>query len=154
IHPDGGSFESSLPYQRLVVEMFLSAYAMSLHAQHPFPDAYRDRLLAALRLIRAVRQPGGRVPQLGDCDNGRAHVFSGYGAWQQERMDHLLAAGARVLNCPELARDVDDRDAVEAIFWETPAVPRAAPLEPGPIAEFPDAGFVVLRNGPTTALFT
>ena len=154
IHPDGGSFESSLPYQRLVVEMFLSAYAMSLHAQHPLSNAYRDRLIAALRLIRTVRQPGGRIPQVGDCDNGRAHLFSGYGTWRQERMDHLLAAGARVLACPELARDLDARDAVEAIFWETPAASRAAWVEPGPITELPDSGFVVLRNGPTMVLFT
>jgi hypothetical protein len=154
VHPDGGSFESSLPYQRLVVEMFLSAYAMSLHAQHPFSDAYRDRLLASLRLIRAVRQPGGRIPQVGDCDNGRAHLFSGYGTWRQERMDHLLAAGARVLDCPELARDLDRRDAVEAIFWDTPAVSRTTWVELGSIVELADSGFVVLRNGRTTVLVT
>jgi hypothetical protein len=154
IHSDGGSFESSLPYQRLIVEMFLSAYALSLHAGHPFSDAYRDRLLASLRLIRSVRQPGGRIPQLGDCDNGRAHIFTGYGRWAQERMDHLLAAGARVLNCPELADEVDDRDAVEALFWDTPPVPRATWIDAGPIAEFPDSGLIVLRNGSTRVLFS
>ena len=154
IHPDGGSFESSVPYQRLVVEMFLSAYAMAQQAGRPFPPEYRNRLLAALTFIRGLRQPGGRVPQVGDCDNGRAHILSGYGVWRQESMDHLLAAGAAVLNCPALADEIDEHDAIERLFWD---VSDSDPLTidpPRPITLFPESGMAVLRNGVTTVLFT
>jgi hypothetical protein len=154
IHPDGGSFESSVPYQRLVVEMFLSAYAMALHAGRPFSREYRDRLIAALGLIRTLRQPRGRMPQVGDCDNGRAHILTGYGAWRQESMDHLLAAGARVLGCPALAESVDERDAVEARFWDVSDAAPAAWAPPGAVALFPQSGLAVLRHAGVNVLLT
>lgn len=154
LHADGGSFESSLPYHRLVTEILLSAYAISLHAGRPLSAAYRDRLMAALRLVRVVRQPGGRMPQVGDADNGRAHILTGYGRWSPERIDHLLAAGARVLNCAELAADLDDVDAVESIFWDTPAVAPTSFAAIAPVERFDDSGLAVLRSGPTMVLTT
>jgi hypothetical protein len=154
IHPDGGSFESSVPYQRLVVEMFLSAYAISAWHGRPFSRAYRGRLIASLSFIRALRQPGGRMPQVGDCDNGRAHILTGYGVWSQESMDHLLAAGARVLNCPTLAEGIDDHAAAEAAFWDVADAERCTVDPPRPIALFPQSGLAVLRNAATTVVFT
>jgi Heparinase II/III-like protein/Heparinase II/III N-terminus len=154
IHGDGGSFESSVPYQRLVAEMLLSAYALSLKAGRPLSSAYRERLVASLRLIKALRQPDGRLPQVGDCDNGRAHILTRYGGWRQESMDHLLAAGARVLNCPELACGIDPRDAIEALFWDVAAPEPAAVPTLRPVEAFCDSGFVVLRRAGTYALLT
>jgi hypothetical protein len=146
IHPDGGSFESSLPYQRLVAEMCLSAYAMALHVGRPFSRQYRDRLLASLAMIRTLRQPDGRIPQIGDCDNGRAHILTRYGTWRQESTDHLLAAGARVLHCAALVDGIAHADRIEEVFWDV-ADPVPAEWTGARCAErFPDSGLAVLRN--------
>src|SRR5262249_26495512 len=103
---------------------------------------------------RAVRQPGGRVPQVGDCDNGRAHVLTRYAAWRQESMDHLLAAGARVLNCPSIADGIDPADRIEALFWDV-ADPMPASVAPvGARTLLPDSGLAVLRGDRAYALLT
>jgi uncharacterized heparinase superfamily protein len=145
ILPDGGDFESSVPYQRLVVEILLSAYALSKHRQLPQSAEYRERLLASLRFIRALRQEGGRMPQIGDADDGRAHILSGYGTAWHESMDSLLVAGAHVLNCPELAAGADSATQVEALFWGPPS------CEPA-VAASPQSNLTVLRDSQITVL--
>jgi hypothetical protein len=156
IHCDGGDFESSVPYQRLVVEILLSAYALSQHWQSPLTHEYRSRLTASLKFIRALRQDGGRMPQLGDADDGRAHVLSGYGRNWQESMDTLLVAGAQVLNRPDLAAEADDAARVESLFWGPPqAQPAtAAPRSPVvPLTILPDSQLAVLRRADAYLLF-
>jgi hypothetical protein len=157
---DGGGFESSIPYHRLVTEMFLSAYALAQHHGLSFSDEYRRRLVSALRFIKALRQEGGRQPQIGDADNGRAHILSGYGEWEveQENMDHLLVAGATVLDCPELIKGIADKYHVEACFWRDQGDRHAEqkiPLDPVPAAcLFPNSGIAVIRQGEAYALMS
>ncbi len=147
ILPDGADFESSLPYQRLVTEMLLSAYALSLHVNAPLSSGYRDRLLKALFFIRALRQPNGRLPQIGDNDSGRAHILSCYGEVEREDMDHLLVAGAKVLNVPELAKDIYQTARIEALFWNVAQeVPIGLPVRKR-LEVFSDSGIAVLRAG-------
>lgn len=154
ILPDGGGFESSVPYHRLVVEMFLSAYALSLHYDCPLSDAYRERLIAALRWIRILRQQSGRLPQVGDADSGRAHIFTSYGNWDQEKMDHLLVAGAKVLNCPELAEGIEDAAKAEGLFFDVSApISPELPMDQG-ASVLPDSGLAVLRGGPSYLLMS
>ncbi len=143
---DGGNYESSVPYHRLDVEMFLSAYAMSKNFGQPLSSAYRDRLLTGMEFLAALRQPGGRQPQMGDADNGRAHILTGYGRWNQESMDHLLAAGAAVLEAPHLAAEIPLERQVEAIVWgHTPqAAPRVAPRTKGKL--YRESGLAVWRG--------
>lgn len=148
---DGGGFESSVPYHRLVTEMFLSAYALSRHHGQPFSSEYRDRLVKALRFVRALRQDGGRLPQIGDTDNGRAHIFAAYDRWEaeQEHMDHLLAAGTVVLGCQALGDDLDASGRAEALFWRDPWDPKPEPTElplTPPAMLFERAGVAVLRQ--------
>lgn len=154
ILPDGGDFESSVPYQRLVVEILLSAYALSKHRQLPQSAEYRERLLASLRFIRALRQDGGRMPQIGDADDGRAHILSGYGTAWHESMDSLLVAGAHVLNCPELAEGAGDEAKVEALFWGPPSTePAVATTPKASLTVLPDSQITVLRQAESYLLF-
>ncbi len=145
IHPDGGDFESSVPYQRLVIEIFLSAFALSVHHGVPLSAAYRARLLKGLEFVAGLRQENGRVPQIGDADNGRAHVFTRYGVWRQESMDHLLVAGAHILKCPELAASVPEAEQLEVLFWgPAPEVQTSSPT-PKRLEVFPNTGIAIMR---------
>jgi hypothetical protein len=151
---DGSNYESSVPYHRLDLELFLSAYAMSVQHQAPLPAAYRERLSSGLRFLAGLRQPSGRMPQVGDADNGRAHVLTEFGRWNQESMDHLLAAGAKVLGEPELAADVPHEARFEALWWgegiKAPVVGERVSKE----GIFPEAGYALARRGASYALLT
>jgi hypothetical protein len=155
LQDDGTSFESSVPYHRLVTEMLLSAYALSVKHGRPLSSEFATRVANALRFIRVLRQPDGRLPQVGDADNGRAHILSEYGGWSQESMDHLLTAGARVFDWPQLSDGLAANASIEGRFWDV----TAPPLETRPDltanpALFGDFGLAVLRQGETTAVMS
>lgn len=151
---DGGNVESSVPYHVLTLEMFLSAYALSLHHGVALSPGYRERLVAAFDWLRCVRQPGGRLPQVGDADSGRAHQLGDYGRRRYESADHLLAAAAAVLQCPALADDVPRSCLMEAMLWEVSAGEPATPKPLEPASLLADSGLAVLRAGPSYLLMS
>ncbi|GEM_PF-1235996 len=152
VNPDGGPFEASIPYLRLVLEMLLSAWALGNQAGHRLSEAYRQRVAAGFDFLAAVRQEGGRLPQLGDADDGRAHVFTRYGKWPTESADWLLVAAAHVLGQPRWAEGTGPADQMERVFWGDGALPGEAAAPGGqqaPVRLFPASGAGVVRAGPS-----
>jgi phage-related protein len=92
--PDGADYESSIPYHRLVTEMFLSAALLCRHHQVELPSEFSQRLARMLDFVRAYTKPNGLAPQVGDADDGRLHVLHGYGTNDPRDHRHLLALGA------------------------------------------------------------
>ena len=146
---DGGCFESSLPYHRLVVEIFLSAFALGQHHKIPFSEHYKTRLLSSLSFLREVASENGRLAQVGDADNGRAHILYGYGFWEkeQESIAHLLNAASVVLNIGNLKDGLESRFHCEGIFWRDVGDPvvREVSLNLNKTC-YPISGFSILRN--------
>src|SRR5262245_34311626 len=75
VFPDGVDFEASIPYHRLVQELFLLPALYRLRQGLEVPDWYRDRLIAMARFTAAYSRPDGVVPLLGDADDARALPF-------------------------------------------------------------------------------
>lgn len=109
--PDGVSFEASLPYHGLALEMFLLGWHVSACADRSLSPRYRARLVSMLEVSRAVRHPGGRTPQVGDQDSGRVLPcnFS-----RPPTQDHLLDLGSALLS---LDRMTASRAAHEEVAW-------------------------------------
>ena len=63
-------------------------------AEAPLSAGFDERLRAMLGVSRALRHPGGRMPQLGDSDSGRILPA---GRSRAPTHDHLLWLGAAVL---------------------------------------------------------
>ena len=91
---DGMHYESSLSYHRLVTEMFLSSAMLCRHHGVELPPAFYDRLAKMCECVGGYTKPNGLAPQIGDGDNGRLHILSGYGHTDVRDHRHLLAAGA------------------------------------------------------------
>jgi Heparinase II/III-like protein/Heparinase II/III N-terminus len=143
VHEDGVGFEASLPYHGLALEMFLLARVIAQRSGSPLSDPYDRRVARMLDVSRAVRQPGGRIPQLGDSDSGRV-VPAGFA--RPARHDALLWLGAsEVTGLRPLAGDVD-----EEVAWTLglAAWDRAGDLPPAPPppSAFPHGGLYVLRG--------
>lgn len=142
---DGVSFEASLPYHGLVLEMLLLARHVAAGAGRPLSPAYDRRLRDMLTVLRSVRHPDGRLPQLGDSDSGRVLPE---GFERPPRADNLRDLGAAVLDAPEEAHGADPEVAwslgVDA--WERLARaerPAEAPVR----TAFSSAGIYVLSGG-------
>jgi len=131
VYPDGVSYEMSTAYHRLVTEMFLHGVAGiagqslqrrarlagiqpdgSLDFNEPavLPPWFYRRLYRMLRFTAGMTKPDGRVPVIGDNDNGRfvklvpvSSETEGEGAEEFRDHRHLLAAGAALFHDDKMA---------------------------------------------------
>jgi hypothetical protein len=147
VFPDGVDFEASVPYHRLVLELFLWPALYRLACGLDVPDDYRERLLAMGRFAAAYGRPDGTVPLWGDADDARALPFGG-----QPINDHRYLSGLVGVALGSAELKAASAGPKSEIYWalgpeaaaslpetETPA---ASP----PSCAFNDGGFFVMRN--------
>jgi hypothetical protein len=95
VRPDGCDHEMSVPYHRLVCELFVCG---AQHAEALTPgvlsDAFHERLGRMLQFAADYTRPDGLSPQIGDADDGRYLPLGDYGADPRDHR-HLFAQAAR-----------------------------------------------------------
>lgn len=142
---DGVDFEGSVPYHRLVLEIFLvGARLLESAGREPSPR-YRARLKEMFEFVHAYVTPEGLSPVVGDADDGRAIVLG-----ETDVRDHryLLSTGAALFERPEWKARAGffREDSLWLLgpralrrFEEVPAIDANESLS------FADSGFSVLR---------
>ncbi|MCC6998022.1 MAG: alginate lyase family protein [Deltaproteobacteria bacterium] len=156
--PDGLDHEGSIPYHRLVCELFLATLRLSQRAALPVPAWISTRIAAMLQATRAYTRPDGSVPIVGDQDNGRLLRLGTHRDPAREWVDHrhLLGTGGALLGRPELVTAATGEleeacwlGPLEGPGWHDAPAPSTAPATAS--HTFPDAGIHVLRS-PTAHL--
>jgi Heparinase II/III-like protein/Heparinase II/III N-terminus len=95
VRPDGCDHEASIPYHRLVTELFLcGAQAADALCPGTLSDCYRERLERMLEFVSDYTRPDGLAPQIGDADDGRFLPLGDYGADPRDHR-HLYAQAGR-----------------------------------------------------------
>jgi hypothetical protein len=148
--PDGVHYESSLSYHRLATEMFLSGAMLCRHHSQELPQTFWSRLEAMCEFVMAYTKPNGLAPQIGDGDNGRLHVLTGYGCFDSRDHRHLLALGALLYNRQDWLAYAGPYW-IEALWfgihrqstWKKPA---SHPTVAKSSRAFEAAGFYILRH--------
>jgi len=146
--PDGADFESSIPYHRLVIELFLSSYRLSQHLGAPFSARFAKRLAEMVDYLVGVLLPNGEMPIFGDADDGRLMIASDYGTWNRKDPRHLLAPAALALGRDDWRALAPKSGAWEAIWWGYDGT-QFAPGDAAPpdhVKLYPDAGAAVSRT--------
>ena len=153
--PDGADYESSVPYHRLVAELFLGAARLAEYKRVPLPPGFMQRLRSMFEFLEAVLRPDGLMPQIGDADDGRLHIMSGYGQWQPQDGRHLFGPAGCLFDDASW-RGVDgERGRWESAWWGFEPVPAGAtPRAPSELRHFPRAGLTVMRRGRDYLLVT
>ena len=143
---DGADYESSIPYHRLVAELFMSAARLADADGAPLSAAYRGRLRAMIEFLNATLRPDGKLPQVGDADDGRVHIASDYTDWDPQDARHLLAPASAMFGEPAWCHAGYAWAEWEAAWWGLDlAVPASRPT-PDVGRLFPSAGVAVVRN--------
>ena len=57
------------------------------------------------------------MPQIGDADDGRLHILSGYGRWQPQDARHLFGPAACFLGQPRWIALADEWTPWETAWW-------------------------------------
>jgi hypothetical protein len=149
VHEEGTDFESSVPYHRLVAELFLGSARLAQFQGRPLGPAVVSKLRRMIDFVVAIGRPDGRMPVIGDADDGRMHVFSDPGGWDRRDARHLLAPAAFVLDREDWLPFAGPHAASEAAWWGfDPAAALRAPAPPPDEARlFPAFGVAVARRG-------
>lgn len=88
IYPDGCDFEASTCYHRLALELFFFATLLTVIndkdfngenyqeiAEKIFGKEYTKKLYMMFEAVYYLLKPNGKMPQIGDNDSGRQHIF-------------------------------------------------------------------------------
>jgi hypothetical protein len=144
VHPDGTSFEGSVPYHRLSVELFTLAWVVACETGVDLGSTYASRLQGMYRATRAWCSDEGLAPQIGDNDSGRALAFRDRDAREQ---GYLVPLGAALFADTYLAEGAFPDEAAWLLGAEGLERFRAlAPAVPAASESFPEGGFHVLRG--------
>ncbi len=73
---DGAHFEQSIPYHRLVLELYGLATLIGIIQEVDFPHDYMQRLFSMFRYVKKYVNKKGIAPQVGDNDSGRVLFIS------------------------------------------------------------------------------
>lgn len=153
VYPDGVCHEGSIPYHRLVLELFLHAAVLARRLDLELGAAYWERLEKMFDFVHAYTKPNGEAPVWGDTDDGRVLTLGSQrlqdhryllavGAALFDRADLLAASGPASLDAFALLERSQTARLAEA--WETA---RSSPGQSLPgSAGFPAGGFYLLRR--------
>ncbi len=145
-HPDGGNFEASVPYHRLVAELFFLAACYRWRLGLDVPRDYQGHLRRMAEFTFAYCGPDGSVPLLGDGDDARALPFG-----SQRLNDHRYLAAAIGVALGQEGLVGEDPGPLDALVWMLgapvlEAAKRHTVVSQGSMA-FPAAGCFVMRSG-------
>lgn len=154
--PDGADYESSVPYHRLVTELFLGAARIADIAGSALSAGCLDRLGTMIDFLAAVLRPDGLMPQVGDADDGRLHILSGYGTWAPQDPRHLFGPAACLFQRADWADHAGAWGGWESEWWGfDPSRMDARPtVGLRPLRHFPNAGLTVIRRNQDYLLIT
>ena len=145
VFPDGVDFEASVPYHRLVTELFLWPAMYRTAHSLPIEPSYIDRLIAMARFSRAYSRSDGSVPLWGDADDARTLPFGMQGINDHRYLHTLIGL---YTGREDLCNDKPA--AVGEVLWAFgPAAVRRwlDALPPPPTSQaFADGGFFVMRS--------
>ena len=151
--PDGADFESSVPYHRLVAELFLGSARLADHRGQPLSPHYRSRVHDMVGYLAAVTRPDGLMPQSGDADDGRLHVFGDATATPQDAR-HLFGPASVMCSCDEWMSIGGPAARWEVAWWGLGTPDTTSTTVPAVHQLFPDAGHAVVRDGGLYLLIT
>jgi hypothetical protein len=94
VRADGCAHEASIPYHRLVCELFVcGTQAADALCPGSLSDGYRERLERMLAFTSDYTRPDGLAPQMGDADDGRFLPLGDYGADPRDHRHLYRQAG-------------------------------------------------------------
>ena len=74
-YPDGGDCEASTGYHVLVAQMFLHSLVVQRRCRGVIAPEFEARLRLMFEWIALLADDDGKLPHLGDCDNGRVELL-------------------------------------------------------------------------------
>jgi hypothetical protein len=119
VYPDGVSFENSTAYHRLVLELFACSAILCIRNGIELPETFWERLEKMFEFIMYSTRPDGRMPTIGDADDGRFFILTEFQKWDRWDFRYLMAIGALLFRRADFKRAAGQRGtSVSVLFGE------------------------------------
>jgi hypothetical protein len=115
VYPDGVSFENSTAYHRLALELFSYSAVLCKRNGVELPSDFWNRIEKMFEFVMCVTRPDGRMPMVGDADDGRFVIFSKYYDWDRWDFRYLLSIGAVLFRRKDFK--TAGGECHEEVFW-------------------------------------
>lgn len=148
VYPDGCSFEASTSYHRLALELFFYSELLEKRSGFEFPKKYKERVRKMFEFSLHCIKPNGRIPQIGDNDNGRFLIFC-----KRSILEHKYLLNLAAVYYQDSEFKVSTFEFDEEAFWifgsSGKEVYDSLPFRKKPVGSkgFPDAGWYIIRHG-------
>lgn len=144
VYPDGVNYEASVPYHRLVTELFFYPAYYRQQLNLPISDSYLQRLKAMAKYVVAYSRKDGSSPLWGDADDARTLPFK-----NNALNDHRYLIGMVGIAFNDDFLLTHFNGSKEELFWlfgedKIKSIVNSD-LEIGSIA-FKDGGFYIMRD--------
>lgn len=155
IYPDGVPAEQTLNYLAFDLDFYLLVWKAAARYGSPIPAVWRERIGAACDFISHVIDEKGRVPVIGDSDDGQVVVLDERPT--ANRFRSILASAAVLLNRPGLKNHAGEWD--EKSHWLLGQAWREKfdRMETRPVRlssrQFKEGGYSLMRQGGRILLF-
>ena len=149
VYPDGVSFEASVAYHRLSLEMVMVTVFLCRETGVEIPREVLERLEKMVEFVLIYTRPDGSVPKMGDEDNGRLLRLGVWEEPEKEWDDHrsLLALGGTLFGRADFSQAAGEKcwEAAWILSRPSPRLEAESVDSPGS-RRFSDSGVYILRN--------
>ncbi|MBN1830533.1 MAG: alginate lyase family protein [Deltaproteobacteria bacterium] len=147
VYDDGCNFEGSTAYHRLALELFFYSDVIAQRCGFHFSSAYSERLKKMFIFSLYCLKPDGRIPQIGDNDNGRFLIFS-----SRLTLDHAYLLSLAAIHFQDPNFKLKNVPFDEEAFWvfgkEGHGIWKDLPYREEELRSkaFPNAGWYIMRH--------
>jgi hypothetical protein len=154
VYPDGGNYESSSGYHLFVMQMFTTAWLLMRADNHTPPPEFTARLCTMYRYLAELTGPDGRLPHVGDFDDGRVELMVSdlrqMTTLPPERRDSLLVPGALGIGDALFNLGCGGDTSDSAWYGLRPQNQKTARPR---LVQFPTSGIAIARSSDAELLF-
>lgn len=141
---DGTNYESSTSYHRLVTELMFYSLLIGEINGIEFSYEYKKRLELMFEFLAKITKPNGKIPMIGDVDNGRLVILSKYSNWDVSDVRNTLALGGHYFE-NKLLKKVGGKE-IEDKVWIFNSQQEYQQEYLYSSTAFPNGGYYLLRN--------
>jgi len=144
VYADGFDYEAATYYHCLVTELLLYTTILCDCNGIHFSQIFRQKLEKMCVVILNITKPDGNIPLIGDMDNGRFLVLSGYGSDDIRDFRYLLGVAAEYFDRDDFRIHSLNHTAALWMFKELKEPRHKHHIIKS--ASYPQGGFHVLRD--------
>lgn len=144
IFSDGFDYESSTAYHCMVTEFLLYTLILCDFNDIEILNQYKIKVEKMCEIIMNIIKPNGLIPIIGDMDNGRLIMFSGYGSDDMRDFRYLLGVAGEYFKRTDFKKTGNNNSAI----WMFPNLIdfNQSIEQPTKSASYPIGGIYTLRS--------